>query len=135
MLSGLVDKFHDLRRGSGEVGSAIDERVIAARLERQETLANEVEGLAAEDQYRGHKFVVSADQRLSAAGKRGSCGGGFRTPHPTVFVKDAYHSYTTHLALRRTARRLEKDFQTAYGTDSVTLRFVLGQRLRRALPR
>nr|WJN24909.1 meiotic recombination protein [Pseudozyma pruni] len=128
VLSGLVDKFHDLSGVAKKLGSAIDEWVIAARLERQETLANEVEGLAAEDQ------VSRAQVRglSGSAAKRGGEEGELWGEDFEHLIRPSSSKMLTtltrsHLALRRTARRLEKDFQTAYGTDSVTLRFVLGQ--------
>nr|WJN24913.1 meiotic recombination protein [Tranzscheliella williamsii] len=46
-LQSLVDKFSDLRDLGHQLGSAIDERVIESRLEKQETLEREVEALAA----------------------------------------------------------------------------------------
>lgn len=127
VLEGLVKRFHDLSEVAEKLGSAIDERVIAARLERQETLANEVEGLAAEDQ------VSRARVRgLGAEGKQERGEEGLWGEHFEHLIRPSSSKMLTTLtrsrfALRRTARRLEQTFQEAYCTDSVTLKFVLGQ--------
>uniref|UniRef100_V5GIA7 DNA mismatch repair proteins mutS family domain-containing protein n=2 Tax=Kalmanozyma brasiliensis TaxID=1392244 RepID=V5GIA7_KALBG len=127
-LQGLVDKLHDLTDLAQSLGEAIDERVIALRLERQETLANEVEGLAADGEASRSKV-----RGLGEAGKAKSgnddemWGEDFEHLIRPAASKMLTSLTKSHQTLRRSARRLEGEFQRAYGSDAVSLRYVLGQ--------
>lgn len=155
-LENLVSKFHDLTDLASRLGDAIDERVIALRLERQETLAAEVQDIAAASsasdgsraQIRnlgsGTPTRAAAASKGVSAAKRGgnssvaadhvdpddSCslwGDDFEHLIRPASSKALASLTRSHRALRRTARRLELDFQQAYASDNVTLRYVLGQ--------
>ncbi|GAC98918.1 hypothetical protein PHSY_006513 [Pseudozyma hubeiensis SY62] len=151
-VEGLVGKFHDLGELASKLGEAIDERVIAARLERQETLANEVEGIAAAagsssvaDTSRAQ--IRSLGNTATASSKGVTTSKRIRSTSPESDLDDTSSLWgddfehlirpsssktltaltRSHQSLRRTARKLELDFQRAYSSDSVTLRYVLGQ--------
>ncbi|KAJ9478597.1 DNA mismatch repair protein MSH1, mitochondrial [Pseudozyma hubeiensis] len=153
-VEGLVGKFHDLGELASKLGEAIDERVIAARLERQETLANEVEGIAAaagsssmtdtsRAQIRslGNAATATAGSKGVTTSKRNRStsseadlddtsslwGDDFEHLIRPSSSKTLTALTRSHRSLRRTARKLELDFQRAYSSDSVTLRYVLGQ--------
>nr|WJN24912.1 meiotic recombination protein [Sporisorium sorghi] len=150
VLQGLVGKFFDLTELAGKLGSAIDERVIAMRLERQETLANEVQDIAAaaataetsRAKIRSLGSTNSNGSSKAATSKRGGTtddddadddtttalwGDDFEHLIRPTSSKMLTTLTRSHLSLRRAARKLERDFQRTYGGDFVTLRHVLGQ--------
>nr|WJN24910.1 meiotic recombination protein [Pseudozyma thailandica] len=152
VLKGLVGKFSDLRELAGKLGSAIDERVIAARLERQEEMANEVEGIAAEQpsSARGAiRNLASSPAHSPSASSSGSKGrtkkssstegeaetseegsGLWGEPFEHLIRPSSSKMLTsltrTHHTLRRNAAALQSSFIRTYG-DHVSLRFVMGQ--------
>nr|WJN24908.1 meiotic recombination protein [Pseudozyma flocculosa] len=124
-LETLVGKFHDLTELANKLGAAIDERVIALRLERQETLASEVEGIAATDASRASIRALSAKTKPTDP-EDNLWGEQFEHLIRPSSSKLLTSLTKSHLSLRRSARDLERDFQRSYG-DHVSLRFVLGQ--------
>ncbi|SPO25250.1 related to MSH1 - DNA mismatch repair protein, mitochondrial [Ustilago trichophora] len=142
VLANLVGKFTDLTELAVKLGDAIDERVIALRLERQETLANEVQdiAIASTESLSSRAKLRSFNNTFGKnGGKKGSkdeandeeqgClwGGDFEHLIRPSSSKMLTSLTRTHQSLRRNARKLELAFQRAYGGDYVTLRFVMGQ--------
>ncbi|SJX65916.1 probable MSH1-DNA mismatch repair protein, mitochondrial [Sporisorium reilianum f. sp. reilianum] len=137
-LQGLVGKFFDLTELAGRLGSAIDERVIALRLERQETLANEVQDIAASAgetasraQIRSLASNAKASKRNAASTEDDADTDGLWGDDFEHLIRPASSKMLTtltrsHHSLRRAARKLELELQHAYG-DAVSLRYVLGQ--------
>ncbi|TKY87659.1 hypothetical protein EX895_003240 [Sporisorium graminicola] len=146
-LEALKGKFFDLTELAGRLGSAIDERVIALRLERQETLANEVQDIAASSgvsetsraKIRSLSSVngtkAGASSKCSVTGRAddisdddaGLWGDDFEHLIRPASSKTLTSLTRSHLSLRKSARQLEQRFQHAYASDSVSLRYVLGQ--------
>ncbi|SPO32077.1 related to MSH1 - DNA mismatch repair protein, mitochondrial [Ustilago trichophora] len=141
VLRNLVGRFTDLTELAAKLGDAIDERVIALRLERQESLANEVQDLAV-----GSTEALGSRAKLrslntTGSGKTRKKGSQDEADEEEqgLWGEDFEHlirpssskmltSLTrSHQSLRRNARKLEFAFQRAYGGDYVTLRFVMGQ--------
>ena len=155
-LSNLCGKFSDLTELARKLGDAIDERVIALRLERQESLANEVQDIAAttgsDNDARGSRSKIRSLSTVSpSASVRGKEGKRRKSSSASLdeeeigedkealWGEDFEHLIRpasskllatltrNHRSLRASARRLERTFQHVYGGDFVTLRFVLGQ--------
>lgn len=143
-LKGLCDKFSDLGDLAKKLGSAIDERVIEARLERQESLANQVEGVASDLSSSTTSGVVgSARAKIrnlsSKPSKPSNLEKGEEEEEEGLWGEEFEHLIrpssskllTTltrqYQVLRRSASKLEREFQRVYGGEHVSLRWVMGQ--------
>lgn len=140
VLGRWVEKIVDLKGLAGKLADAIDERVIEARLERQESLANELQDVAAEGTSRAALHHLSSPSpstgRVKAKRRKNEEVDG---DEEVLWGEEFEHLIRpsssrmlstltrTHLSLRRSAIRLQRAFQTAYGGEHVTLRFVMGQ--------
>nr|WJN24907.1 meiotic recombination protein [Moesziomyces parantarcticus] len=120
------ERFSDLSELATKLGEAIDERVIEARVARQQELANDVQDVAAE---------ATRAKIRSLAGRKAANSG----EEDEMWGEDFEHLIRpsaskmlgtltrTHRQLRRAARQLERHFQHAYGGDHVSLRHIMGQ--------